>query len=81
MVVFRNLVLVSSTAVGRQNPVRSKNPICMKSKDNGGRRPVDPDRSVTPRYTQRNRRHVALRNQRDRVFWAVNSWLVGLPRL
>src|SRR5215470_2329435 len=35
----------------------SKNPICMKSKDDGGRGTGGPDRGVTPRYiTKKSRR-------------------------
>jgi hypothetical protein len=34
--------------------VESKNPIRMKSKDDGSRGPGAPDRGVTPRYIQRN---------------------------
>jgi hypothetical protein len=40
--------------------VWSNNPICMKAKDNGGRRPGGPDRDVTPRYAQRNHPNVSM---------------------
>ena len=51
-------------------PVWSKNAICMKSKDDGGRGPSSPDRGVTTRYiTKKSPRNAGMapRNQPDNI--------------
>jgi len=55
-------------------PVWSKNPICMKSKDDGGRGPDGSDRRVTPRYiTKKSPRNVVMAPSKSASFYLVFS--------